>query len=491
MVDEKTNTKKDEKEEGEKPEIQGTEDMEFAEAQEEEKNAMETVAPVKMNEEEQEPPDTLDLPSEDEDDGGKMKLSAETEAPPEEEEEESDKEEEKQDKIMKGRLPQPTTSLLDDDDDYDDKSDKDESMEDKTESDDENKDGMRDDVKGNVSSAGATNEMGVIDVLEEYVVANAADEDEKTANASELEIRSAEAQRVWMQVQSSVSRLSEELCEQLRMIIAPTLATQLRGDYRSGKRIDMKKVVAYVASGFKKDKIWLRRTRPQKRHYQVLLAIDDSESMKANHAGGTAMKALALIAGALARLEIGDIGVLRFGATPALVRDFGAAFTDADGADTLAKFTFGQKSTDITSLARAVVQLLDAAKSRGQQSNTGVQFQQIVFIISDGRFSDTAGLKQWIHEAQTRRMFIVFVIIDDLTDPQKGDKKVKSTGPGKSSNSILDIKSVSFSNGKVIMTPYMDEFPFPYYVILRDITTLPETLASALRQWFELTKNSE
>jgi midasin (ATPase involved in ribosome maturation) len=38
-------------------------------------------------------------------------------------------------------------------------------------------------------------------------------------------------------------------------------------------------VIAYIASQFRKDKIWLRRTRPNKRQYQVVLAIDDSRSM--------------------------------------------------------------------------------------------------------------------------------------------------------------------------------------------------------------------
>jgi hypothetical protein len=36
-----------------------------------------------------------------------------------------------------------------------------------------------------------------------------------------------------------------------------------------GKRINMKKVIAYIASHFRKDKIWMRRSRPDKRRYQV------------------------------------------------------------------------------------------------------------------------------------------------------------------------------------------------------------------------------
>ena len=56
-----------------------------------------------------------------------------------------------------------------------------------------------------------------------------------------------------------------------------------RGDFRTGKRINMRKVIPYIASGFRKDKIWLRRTKPSKRQYQILLAVDDSSSMADNH----------------------------------------------------------------------------------------------------------------------------------------------------------------------------------------------------------------
>ena len=47
----------------------------------------------------------------------------------------------------------------------------------------------------------------------------------------------------------------------------------------------MKKLIPYIASNFRKDKIWLRRTEPEKRIYQILLALDDSLSMSENKVG--------------------------------------------------------------------------------------------------------------------------------------------------------------------------------------------------------------
>lgn len=57
-------------------------------------------------------------------------------------------------------------------------------------------------------------------------------------------------------------------------------------------------------------------------------------------------------------------------------------------------------------------------------------------------------------------------------------------------DSILDIKKPEFidKNGQkeCIMHSYMDFFPFPFYIILRDINALPGVLSDALRQWFEV-----
>ena len=51
----------------------------------------------------------------------------------------------------------------------------------------------------------------------------------------------------------------------------------------------------------------------------------------------------------------------------------------------------------------------------------------------------------------------------------------------------MDIKMPIFTPNKPPqIASYMDSFPFPFYVILRDINSLPSVLGDALRQWFEL-----
>lgn len=71
----------------------------------------------------------------------------------------------------------------------------------------------------------------------------------------------------------------------------------------------MRKVISFVASNYRKDKIWLRRSDPSQRDYQILLAIDDTSSMSEQNVGPLALQALTTLALALTKLEVGQIGI--------------------------------------------------------------------------------------------------------------------------------------------------------------------------------------
>ena len=75
--------------------------------------------------------------------------------------------------------------------------------------------------------------------------------------------------QVWNRCEALTAGLSSDLAEQLRLVLEPQLASKMAGEYRTGKRISMKRVIAYIASHYRKDKIWMRRTHPDKRKYQV------------------------------------------------------------------------------------------------------------------------------------------------------------------------------------------------------------------------------
>ena len=54
--------------------------------------------------------------------------------------------------------------------------------------------------------------------------------------------REAASEAIWRRFESLTSGLAQELCEQLRLILEATVASKLQGDYRTGKRISMRKV---------------------------------------------------------------------------------------------------------------------------------------------------------------------------------------------------------------------------------------------------------
>ena len=93
--------------------------------------------------------------------------------------------------------------------------------------------------------------------------------DWKNSSATASTDDAARASALWARFEALTMPLTGELCEQLRLILEPTLAARMQGDYRTGKRLNMRKIIPYLASDFRRDKIWLRRSKPSVRRYQV------------------------------------------------------------------------------------------------------------------------------------------------------------------------------------------------------------------------------
>jgi midasin len=275
------------------------------------------------------------------------------------------------------------------------------------------------------------------------------------------------ARRLWSQYDRLTHDLSLELCEQLRLILEPTLATKLKGDYRTGKRLNMKKMVSYIASQYKKDKIWMRRTKPSKRQYQVLIAVDDSKSMAESKSVQLAYEALALIAKALTQLEVGELSFMSFGESVQLLHPFDKPFVGDAGPELIRRLSFSQQRTHLDQLLDASGQFLDKQRSMHHGAE---ELWQLQIILSDGLCEDHEALRRRVRLAAEKRVMIVFVMIDQRDE----------------SESVLATRNVRFVNGQLVIQDYMDTFPFDYFVVLRNIAGLPETLSNALRQWFEM-----
>ncbi|CEI96453.1 Putative Midasin [Rhizopus microsporus] len=278
------------------------------------------------------------------------------------------------------------------------------------------------------------------------------------------------ARELWQGYENLTHDLAMGLCEQLRLILEPTLATKLKGDYRTGKRLNMKKIIPYIASQFKKDKIWLRRTKLSKRQYQVMISVDDSKSMSESRSVQLAYETLALISKALSQLEVGDISISSFGERVRLLHPFGQPFTSESGANVIQQFTFAQQKTYVKNLIETSLGLFENAK---YSSGSGAaELWQLQLIISDGICEDHETLRALVRSALEQRIMIIFIVVDNK--PEK--------------DSILNMTNITYTikDGKygIQMKPYLETFPFQYFMIVRDVSSLPEALSDALRQYF-------
>ncbi|KAI9787974.1 MAG: hypothetical protein M1835_002555 [Candelina submexicana] len=280
-----------------------------------------------------------------------------------------------------------------------------------------------------------------------------------------------EARHLWIHLENKTRSLSLSLTEQLRLILAPTVATKMRGDFRTGKRLNIKRIIPYIASQYKRDKIWMRRSVPSKRNYQIMIAVDDSKSMGESGSGDLAFETLALVAKSLSILEVGEICVVGFGDNVKVAHAFDTPFTSEAGGHVFQQFTFQQTQTDVRKLVTESISLFRSAREKSLSSNTDLW--RLELIISDGVCQDHDTIRRLVRQAQEERIMIVFVIVDAL---RKGE-------------SIMDMKEARFEpdeNGdtKLRMKRYLDGFPFSYYLVVKDVRELPNVLAQALRQWF-------
>ncbi|PHH91403.1 hypothetical protein CDD83_601 [Cordyceps sp. RAO-2017] len=284
-----------------------------------------------------------------------------------------------------------------------------------------------------------------------------------------------ECMRQWTEFQSKSHALSLSLTSQLRLILTPSQSTKLSGSFRTGKRLNIKRIIPYIASSYKRDKIWMRRSIPTKRRYQILLCVDDSKSMGESSSGRLAMESLVMVSRSLTMLEAGQVGVVGFGSDVFTAHELTEPFGGEAGAKVLQRFSFSQDRTDIAQLVRQTIDSFRAA--RRQQSGDGSDLWQLALILSDGLTPSSAhdAIRRLLREAVEERIMVVFIVMDD-GGKRKGD-------------SVVELKEAKFvrdedGDSRVVIERYLDTFPFQYYLIVHNLDELPSALAGLLRTWF-------
>ena len=256
----------------------------------------------------------------------------------------------------------------------------------------------------------------------------------------------------WKQMLSQTDLLASNLCEQLRLILVPTVAARLKGDYKSGKRLNIRKILPFIASGYRRDKIWLRRAKLSNRNYRVALALDNSQSMRTGGAGEMALTAASIIYGALSKLETGDsFSMFSFGQTAASIK--------LENDTPLRQvFDFTESQTNLSDALEQISTLADTST------------QLLAIYISDGVCPNHEHLRHQLARQRALGVVSLFIVID--------------CAPGK--QSITELTSVDRhpQTGQLMFRKYLQDFPFDFYIVVQDIQQLPSLVSEALRQWF-------
>ncbi|UKJ88720.2 hypothetical protein MACJ_001965 [Theileria orientalis] len=255
---------------------------------------------------------------------------------------------------------------------------------------------------------------------------------------------------------NSLIQLSNNLLSQLRIILEYNYVNSLKGYYKHGKRISIKKLMIFIATNYQRDKIWLKRLKPQKRDYFIQLAIDNTKSM--GTIAKIAIQTIVVIYEAIHKLNIGTLNVIKFGAyTPEIIlNNVNTSYNDR----WMSRLSFDEESK--FSYETGLIQLFQFILS---QPHFIASKNKILIIISDGKFNKTKVRKYLINIINHNIVPLLVVL-----DPQ---------------NSITSMKHIINTDGRLIIENYLDNFPFPYYSIISNINNLPNILSDLLR-YFKL-----
>jgi midasin len=274
-----------------------------------------------------------------------------------------------------------------------------------------------------------------------------------------------------------VNRLCNELTEKLLAVLEPTKRGRLEGFFRAGKRISMRRVLSWIASDYRKDKFWLRRTRPSHRDYRVMICMDNTMSMRNNGVGEMALVCVSALAQSLQLLEVGKVGVLSFGTDVREIcpLDDAKSGTSCSSVEDLARhLRFNEESSSSFSDAFPSVIHKCAEVFRSGEEAAG----SLALVITDGRF-DKDRCRPFVQELIADGHIPVLIVMDANKE-----------------ESILSVTSVHFEEDttgpvkkrKVVRKPFLSQSdcPFPFYAVIQDPSQLPTTLADILRQWIEV-----
>ncbi|KAH0571036.1 Midasin [Spironucleus salmonicida] len=254
-----------------------------------------------------------------------------------------------------------------------------------------------------------------------------------------------------------ISQNAQILAEKLKVILEPKQTSSLAGDFKSGKKLNLRKIIPFIASQYRKDKIWLRRNKPSKRNYNIILLVDNSFSLKEVEMQNQIYQSILTVFTAIKLSEIGKFGLIKFGSESEVLVELSDQLSEQQVMKGMEKIDFTCQKSDFASGINMANSVLEDQ----------LQDDNLVLIFTDGIINEKQGVGEALRKIQ-KISIPLFIIHNKNIIQQQSVKFVEVDG-----------------KRKVLKTAYLeDDYPVPHYCVC-ECEDLAAELCGAIVQFVQ------
>ena len=159
-----------------------------------------------------------------------------------------------------------------------------------------------------------------------------------------------------------------------------------------------------------------------------------------------------------------------FGADFKVVVPYTEHVNQDTGRNLVSAIKFSQEKSDLSHALTQAASYIAESRSNAAVQDSETTMSDLLFIISDGRNLLEPALNGALARIRSMDGVMPLVILIDH-DPK---------------NSLEDVRVASFKDNKLEMKSYLQQLPFPFYILLREWTQLPEVVSSAVEEWIQM-----
>ncbi|MEN2500289.1 MAG: AAA ATPase midasin [Marteilia pararefringens] len=275
------------------------------------------------------------------------------------------------------------------------------------------------------------------------------------------------AKSLWIELSNEVINDSYLLGEKIKAYLQPNSMKRYKKGFKSGKKLNIQKLIQYVASNYQKDRIWMKRVRPTKLTYRTLLLMDDSLSMHHTQIKRDLLKSLCMISTAVTASSLGDLSICKFGNKFEIIVPFTQQLSEGDNIEIIRSLNFSQQSSELSSALRQLSDYILEGRNQSFDNLNNCDVNEIVFILTDGRNLGNSEFSSQIGNLINNHIAPLLIFLD-LNQKE----------------SLENIQVPRFINGnQIIFDNYLSILPVPFYLLIKDIGQLSSAISECLTEW--------